>query len=68
MTSDPARNAPTLLARLREGKRLYELSTLVHDRGGARSGAAQRIAGYLLAPPARRLGITAIHEDFRKEE
>lgn len=31
-------------------------------------GAAQRIAGYLLAPPARRLGITAIHEDFRKEE
>jgi hypothetical protein len=30
--------------------------------------AARRIAGYLTLPPARQLGIVAIHEDFRKEE
>lgn len=30
--------------------------------------AARRIAGYLAFPPARRLGIVAVHEDFRKEE
>lgn len=29
---------------------------------------AQRIVAYLIAPPARRLGIEALHEDFRKEE
>lgn len=29
---------------------------------------ARRIVMYLLEPPARRLGIHAIHEDFRKEE
>lgn len=29
--------------------------------------AARRIAGYLVSPPARQLGITAVHEDFRKE-
>jgi hypothetical protein len=28
---------------------------------------AQRIAAYLIAPPARHLGIEALHEDFRKE-
>lgn len=28
--------------------------------------AAQRIANYLLTPPARQLGIEALHEDFRK--
>jgi len=30
--------------------------------------AAQRIASYLLDPPAKQLGIRALHEDFRKEE
>ena len=29
---------------------------------------ARRIVHYLLSPPARELGITALHEDFRKEE
>jgi len=29
--------------------------------------AAQRAANYLLRPPARQLGIVAIHEDFGKE-
>jgi hypothetical protein len=29
---------------------------------------ARRIVRYLLSPPARELGITALHEDFRKEE
>jgi hypothetical protein len=29
--------------------------------------AAQRVANYLVFPPARALGIVAIHEDFRKE-
>lgn len=28
---------------------------------------ARRIVMYLLEPPARRLGIVAIHEDFRKD-
>jgi hypothetical protein len=28
--------------------------------------AARRIAGYLTLPPARKLGIVAVHEDFRK--
>ena len=30
--------------------------------------AAQRIVRYLVSPPAKELGITALHEDFRKEE
>lgn len=30
--------------------------------------AARRIAQYLTFPPARQLGIVAIHEDFRKED
>jgi hypothetical protein len=30
--------------------------------------AAQRIANYLLRPPAQQLGIVAVHRDFRKEE
>lgn len=31
-------------------------------------GAARRIVAYLIEPPARQLGIEAIHEDNRKEE
>ena len=30
--------------------------------------AARRIVGYLTFPPARQLGIVAVHEDFRKQE
>lgn len=30
--------------------------------------AAQRIADYLLGPPAQQLGIVALHEDFREKE
>lgn len=30
--------------------------------------AARRIAGYLTFPPARQLGIVAVHEDFRKDQ
>ncbi len=30
--------------------------------------AARRIANYLTMPPARVLGIVAVHEDFRKDE
>ncbi len=29
--------------------------------------AARRIIAYLLEPPARRLGITAVHKDMRDE-
>lgn len=29
--------------------------------------AARRIAGYLTFPPARQLGIIAVHKDFREE-
>lgn len=28
---------------------------------------ARRLFGYLVRPPAQQLGITALHEDFRKE-
>lgn len=30
--------------------------------------AARRISGYLVFPPTTQLGITAFHEDFRKEQ
>jgi len=30
--------------------------------------AARRLLAYLLNPPARQLGIVALHEDFRKEQ